>query len=279
MKGVFDYNELWKFHLSERPGFSEKDDNPAEFWDKMAEHYEHSSSRNTENNIRDFMHLDIRPEDTVLDIGAGNGRLSVPMASKAGFVTALDPSGRMLEKLGANMKKTGFKNYKTICSRWEDISVPKDIGVYDLVVCSFALGFYDLRAALEKMDKAAFRSVCLFWFAGNKHDDGLVSYIADTKWQKADEKPPYPDYQYVINILHDLDIFANVTIETYEWKYPFESPDEAVEQAIHFKKISPEDRDTAYTYYLDRLEEDEDGSLFLRTEADQAFIKWDKRAD
>lgn len=279
MKEVFDHNEFWKCHLSERAGFKKKNENPAEFWDKMAEHYESSSSRNTENNIRDFMHLDIWPEDTILDIGAGNGRLSVPMASKGGFVTALDPSGGMLEMLEANMRKTGIKNYKMICSRWEDISVPNDIGEHDLVICSFALGFYDLREALWKMDKAASRSVCLFWFAGRKHDDGLVSYIADTKWQEANEKASYPDYQYVINILHEMGIFADVNIETYEWKYPFESPEEAVEKALREKKIDPADSDTAYAYYLNRLEEDWDGSLFLRTQADQAFIKWNKRTD
>ena len=272
MKEVFDHNEFWKYHLSERPGFKNKDENPAEFWDKMAAHYEKSSARNTGNNIRDFLHLDIRPEDTVLDIGAGNGRLSVPMASKAGFVTALDPSRGMLERLEANMRKTGFKNYKTICSRWEDISVPKD-------VCSFALGFYDLRAALGKMDKAAFRSVCLFWFAGRRHDDGLVPYLRELKGLETKEKLPYPDYQYVINILHEMGIYADVTIETYDWKYPFESPDEAVEQALHFKKIDPKDRDAAYTYYLDRLEEEDDGSLVLKTQADQAYIKWDKNPD
>jgi len=276
MKGVFNHNEFWKCYLGKKPGFREKDEKTGEFWDKMAEHYESSSSRNTENNTRDFQHIDTRPGDTILDIGAGNGRLSVLMASEAGFVTALDPSKGMLSMLDANMKKAGLKNYKTICSRWEDIPVPEDTGVHDIVVCSFALGFYDLRAALEKMDKAASRSVCLFWFAGRKHDDGLVPYIRELKGLETEAALPYPDYQYVINILHEMDICADLSIETYDWKYPFESPDEAVEQALHFKKIGPEDREAAYGYYLDSLEEDEDGTLVLRTQADQAFIKWDK---
>lgn len=279
MKSVFNHNEFWKCHLSERPQFKEKDENPGEFWDKMAEHYESSAEYNADNNIRDFLQIDIRPGDTILDVGAGNGRLSVLMASKAAFVTGIDPSQEMLLRFEANMKKTGFKNYKMICSRWEDISVPKDIGIYDIVVCSFALGFYDLRAALEKMNRSAFRSVCLFWFAGTKHDDGLVPYIRELKGMETDETPPpYPDYQYMVNVLREMDICADVSIETYDWNYPFESPDEAVEQALHFKKIGPEDRDAAYNYYLDRLVE-EDGTLVLKTQADQAFIKWDKDLD
>lgn len=277
MKGVFDHNELWKSYLSKKRGFKNKIEKPGDFWDKMAEHYEQSASRNTENNTRDLMHIDIGPEDTILDIGAGNGRLSVPMASKAGFVTAVDPSKEMLSLLDKNMKNSGLRNYNTICSRWEDVRIPEDVGVYDIVVCSFALGFYDLRAALEKMDRAAFRSGCLFWFAGKKHDDGLVSYINEKKGrEKVEDSSPYPDYRCVVNILREMGICADVTVETYEWRYPFESPDEAVDQALHFKKIFHEDRDAAYEYYLMTLEEEDDGTLSLRTKADQAFICWNK---
>ena len=91
-----DWNQLWKEQVEKlpkkkdlwnsiAPQFNEwmdKDDYPAEFISKIK----------------------IEPNDTVLDVGCGNGAITIPLAQKARSVTALDSSTRMLEFLG---KKAG----------------------------------------------------------------------------------------------------------------------------------------------------------------------------
>ena len=52
----------------------------------------------------------LEPEDTVLDIGAGPGRITVPVADKVKGVTALDASKDMQEVLKKNANKAGLSN-------------------------------------------------------------------------------------------------------------------------------------------------------------------------
>ena len=52
--------------------------------------------------------FDTSPEDTVLDVGCGPGRISVLMAQRAKSVTAIDSSEKMLNFAGKMQKKPEF---------------------------------------------------------------------------------------------------------------------------------------------------------------------------
>ena len=68
--------------------------------------------------------------DSVLDIGCGNGVITIPLAKKANNVTAMDISGKMLEILTQKAEKSGIKNINTIKKRLEDTTVD-EIGNHD----------------------------------------------------------------------------------------------------------------------------------------------------
>lgn len=66
----------------------------------------------------------------VLDVGAGTGRLSLPMANRGAHVTALDLSPKMLEAI-AN------KNIKTVVGDAE--SLPFENASFDIVTAAFLI--------------------------------------------------------------------------------------------------------------------------------------------
>ena len=68
------------------------------FYDQMAK----MEARFTLNQINCF---DTDPYDSVLDVGCGPGRITVPMASRAKRVTALDSSSKMLEYCMKTLKR------------------------------------------------------------------------------------------------------------------------------------------------------------------------------
>ncbi len=64
------------------------------------------------------------------------------------------------------MEQAGHQNYSCVQMKWEEVKIGRDIEPHDVVIAAFSLGFYDLAAALARLDRAAKRSVYLFWHAG-----------------------------------------------------------------------------------------------------------------
>ena len=166
MHRIIDWNELWKaLHVSS-PERAEKDRNPAAHWDKRAAAYRRVTRDERSATEQELAILGVQPGETVLDMGAGTGRLAVPVSRTAAHVTALDPSEGMLAILRERMAAEGLTNYSCLRKRWEDATIGRDVEPHDIVVAAFSLGFYDLAAALEKLDAAARRAVYIFWHAG-----------------------------------------------------------------------------------------------------------------
>ncbi|WP_333582962.1 class I SAM-dependent methyltransferase, partial [Methanoculleus bourgensis] len=119
MHRIIDWNELWKVIHASSPEHAARDRDPAAVWDKRAAAYRRATRGEKGATEQELAVLDLRPEDTVLDVGAGTGRLAVPIARIVAHVTALDPSGGMLSILREQMAAAGLTNYSTVTMRWE----------------------------------------------------------------------------------------------------------------------------------------------------------------
>ena len=89
-------------------------ENPGEMWDKRAEEFNKSTKERSERTDRQVISLRLDPDCTVLDVGAGTGRLSVPIAKIVKQVTAVDQSRGMLNYLEENMAEEGLSNLSLI---------------------------------------------------------------------------------------------------------------------------------------------------------------------
>lgn len=247
MSRLIDYNELWKL-LMRRTGFDPlAETDPVEYWDRRADEFDASVS--PDDRCHELYLIDVRTGNSVLDVGAGVGRLSVPLAKKCAHVTAVEPSVSMAAHLKRNMENSGFWNYTIITKKWEDVVIGEDAGEYDVVISAFSMGVLDAEEALMKLDRAAKRSVYVFWFAGEQDFDGLQSYLRDEGVASNYENGSLPDYINIVNILHQSGIHANIKIMENEWTAIYGDVDDAVRSAVESGIVSEEYADYARRYY------------------------------
>jgi precorrin-6B methylase 2 len=73
---------------------------------------------------------------TVLDVGAGAGAASLPLAGRAGRIVAVDPLPEMLEAFRAAAQAAGVAA-ETVAGRWPDVA--GEVAPADVVVCNDVL--------------------------------------------------------------------------------------------------------------------------------------------
>jgi len=128
-------------------------------WDKRAKEFNRSTREKSDRTEEQVASFRLDPDWSVLDVGAGTGRLSVPIAKMVRHVTAVDQSRGMLDCLQENIAKEGLANVTCLQKRWEQVQLGVDIEPHDVVIASHSLGMFDLQEAVAKMDAAAKRRV------------------------------------------------------------------------------------------------------------------------
>ena len=276
MHRIIDWNELWKaLHVSS-PERAEKDRNPAAHWDKRAAAYRRVTRDERSATEQELAILGVQPGETVLDMGAGTGRLAVPVARTAAHVTALDPSEGMLAILRERMAAEGLTNYSCLRKRWEDATIGRDVEPHDIVVAAFSLGFYDLAAALEKLDAAARRAVYIFWHAGEWRNPGEMALYRTVFGEEAAGEKGYPDYIFPVNILHDAGIYPNVRIYRAAWDAVYDSVEDAARAWAAMHNPGMEDLTPVREYFTRVLRRDQAGKYVETSVRPTAAVWWVK---
>jgi SAM-dependent methyltransferase len=256
-----DWNEMWKKAMQNSSFRKRRQQDRTEFWDKRAKGFNESIKRN-DRAEGIIAKLDIKPDDTVLDIGAGPGTLAIPLAKMVKHVTAIDPSKGMLACLKENAVTEGLKNITCINKKWEDVAIGRDMGKHDIVIASHSLAMLNLVS----------RYVYIFTFAGRRFWD------YDELWLRlfGEEFQPGPDYIYLYNVLYEMGIHANVAIIKSDHNQRFSNLDEAVERWMENLDVSsPEAEVVIRSYLAEKLVVDA-GALWSKQEMNSAMIWWKK---
>jgi len=269
MNKIIDWNEMWKrAHTIDLPS--------TDPWSSRAEHFEEhikSRSRETEDIIARFH---CKPTDTVLDIGAGTGRYTLPLSKQVASVTAIEPSVAMRTILEKKQTADHISNIVTLPLLWEDITIGKEIKPHDIVLASHSLTMYDLKDALLKINRAAKREVWLILFAGNK----MESWTRDTL-MKAGVDPNIKqrsfDYLIVYSMLHSLEIYADVTILTHAFSETYPDVETAVLDWRLLYNIPPENQ--VFAQEIIRRLHPTGGEYSLARTSRIAVIHWHVKRD
>ena len=161
---------------------------------------------------------------SVLDVGAGVGALSVPLARTVEAVTAMEPSPAMLEELRANLARHHLRNVTCIPAAWGKTEVPP----HDLIlVANVSPVFTDLLGFLTTAEPLARRAIALVQNVGPGTEKFYFGELYPLLLGR-----PYPgrdDYLKTVTLLHSLGIYANIQIIAYHFDQPFADLAEAVD--------------------------------------------------
>jgi ubiquinone/menaquinone biosynthesis C-methylase UbiE len=265
---LIDWQKLWKIKLK----LACRDNlNTVSFWDKRAKNFNENLTEMQTLTREQLERMQLKPEHSVLDVGAGAGRLAIPIAKRVKHVTAVEPSKLMFSFLKSNIKKANVQNLTTINLSCEDLLLDEDVQQHDVVFASYSLFMADIADVLQQMNELANKSVYLFLSASQWMNDDLQKIVNNRV-----SPIKSGDYIYVYNILHDLGILANTEIWDSEGTHSYESLDDAVTRFGDNYDVVPNKR-PELKLYLNKHLVKENGKLLLKQNRKVAMIWWTKK--
>lgn len=219
--------------------------------------------------LLDFVLEQVESGHTVIDIGAGSGRWTIPLAAKVKAVTAIEPSQSMREMLQENIGKAGVNNISIVTDRWEQA----DIEPHDIVTCTHAIyETLDFESFVRKMESCA-RERCYLVLRLPPHD-GIVGEL-----MLKIHGHPYDSPNAVIayNALYGLGIYVNILVEEDMHRWKDDSIDDAFQRAKRHVNITTPEYDTVIRETLERKLECRDGVYFWPDGMRSALFWWDTK--
>jgi SAM-dependent methyltransferase len=198
-----DWNRLWR---EDRKVSSKVHD--LGFWNRRAPSFaKHVREDDGDDYVRAFLRiLDAPPDWSVLDIGCGAGTLACPLAKIVRKVTAVDFSPVMIALLQERNQAEKLRNVTTHLARWEDDWAALGIKQHDVAIASRSLISDDPRAMLAKLALFARHRVYVSSIVGDGPGDRKLLEAVGR------ETSINPDYIYIYNLLHQMGIYANVSM-------------------------------------------------------------------
>ncbi|MDR2610185.1 MAG: class I SAM-dependent methyltransferase [Clostridiales Family XIII bacterium] len=209
-------------------------------WDNEAPFYSRMVQMEKNYTLKQLDLLEVAPEDTVLDVCCGPGRLVVPLSKRAARVTGLDASPVMLELLQEYAKAEGDESrIDTILMDWEDKDEVRALGAYDVVVTSRSAGLFDIPELVRLARKWV---MCIIW----ANDSPSIPQVVGALFEGTREHgaPPFhfpqQDRRLGNNILYnrvyDMGFDPNVRIIDDGWERVFASREEAYAELLKLGK-------------------------------------------
>ena len=225
--------------------------------------------------------LPLLPDDTLLDMGCGPGRLSVPLARHVKSVTALDVSEEVLKYCRKNAKAAGLNNLTTKNLDFDKIVADKDIEKHDVVVCSRSVGLWNL----EKLTTFAKRLTAVISFANAPTIPQLLLNIFDGTSAESEQNPPFANYgkdrrinyNAIFNIVYDLGYEPNIRIVSDGFKKDFATKEEAYEDIRSLGKVDDDKMDTYRSHLDNYLAKNDSGGFTFFLETRTCVIWWENK--
>lgn len=130
---------------------------PGDFWETLARNFRVPADP-AADPTPDALAALIEPDDGVIDVGAGGGRIAIPLSRRCREVVAVEPSPAMRRVLEEELARHGVQNVRIVAARWEDAAVEPAALVFAAHV---SYGVQAIEPFLRKLDRAARRHAAL----------------------------------------------------------------------------------------------------------------------
>ncbi len=233
-----------------------KGEPPADSWSNFAQQFR-ADPRRTDDPLVNYLRQAISPGQVVLDVGAGGGRLALPLARDAEKVIAIEPSPSMCRVLREVSEEFDIKNVEVVESGWLDAQVAKG----DVAICTHVLYvIQDIEAFVRKLQDHASRVMVVVFQAAPQSQFYPL-------WEPIYGVPrlSLPSLPELLAVLEELGIAPDVQVVHTERGAGFESLEVAKEQIARRLYVLPE------TAEMERLEallpevlEEKDGGFSIK---------------
>jgi len=175
--------------------------------ERLVERYKTHARNRAErpDPLLDSILKELDVSDTVIDIGPGTGRWTIPLAKTTKSVTAIEPTPGMVDMLRENIRNAGLSNVDILSQTWEDAS-PQ---IHDNVICAHGMyGSPDLAMFVRKMEHFS-RKRCYLTMR-MPPADGILGELSLKIYGSRHDSP---DAIIAYNALYTMGIHANVLVE------------------------------------------------------------------
>ena len=244
----------------------------AKDWNKAAPNFGKSAKRD-DCHIKLIEKIDVSKDDSLLDLGCGEGTITIPLVKRAKNVTGVDSSYKMLEILNEKAQKENVDNIKTIEKDLSQITL-EDVGKHDIIVASRSLnGVLNIKETIANINEITNKYVYITLFGPNNWKIEREFYESIDK-----EYFEFPSHRYFFNILVDMGIHPNVENLNIGQERQYESVEEALESGKwRLDSLNDKEKEQLYKYLEDILEENEDGKLSNPDDKADWVLYWWKK--
>ena len=241
-------------------------------WNKAAPNFGKSAKRD-DYHTRLIERIDVNKEQTILDLGCGDGTITIPLAKRAKSVTGVDSAYKMLEILNEKAQKENIGNIKTIEEDLSKITID-NVGKHDIVVASRSLnGILNIKETIANINEIAENYVYITLFGPNNWKIEKEFYDSINK-----EYVEFPSHRYFFNILVDMGIYPNVESLNIGREREYESIEEALENGKwRLDTLNDREKEQLYEYLEDILKKGENGKLSNPNDKADWVLYWWKK--
>jgi SAM-dependent methyltransferase len=197
----------------------------------------------------------VKPDDMVLDVGGGAGRIALPIAQKCRKVVVVEPSEGMRDRLAEQVKAWRLQNVEAVGARWEEAEVEPA----DVVICAHVVyTVRDIAQFIAKLRASARRMVAVVLF----EEPAMANYFPLWPLVYCEERLSLPAFDELKDVLNEMEIEFE-TRRLNEWgSRGFADRDGVKQECMARLFISPEsDAEQKLEKVLDNVLEDRDGRL------------------
>lgn len=214
-----DWVEHWRTIVRDRAGAAGHRADPG-YWDRRAVSFARATGARADPFL-DVIAPYVSPRKTLLDVGAGAGRHSVPLAEQVEWVTAVEPSEGMRSRIPDRANMT------VIASTWEDAEpAPADL----VICCHVMYGVEEPVPFIQKMERCARERVFIMLREGPMAHPGAI--IRDR--MEGGRTPPAPRFSDLLLLLLQMGVAPDVTFLRYPVVHRYADMEEAVADARSF---------------------------------------------
>jgi SAM-dependent methyltransferase len=182
---------------------------------------------------------------TALDVGAGFGALTLPLARRLRSVTALEPSFAMAAALRRAVARGGFRNVTLVPAAWGEVRLPR----HDLVLCAHVGPLLREDSAFyREVTDVAGRAVVLVHDAPGADDKFFFRDLYPALLGRPYERTRDADAS--LRALAALGISPHVSLVEYRSDQPFTSLEDACDFWMTYMRLEGSDMRAFLRHFL-----------------------------